>query len=171
MAPSQCHAPAARTCTAAALATALLSSSVGAQALETSKVRQLYEAAKKEGQVVIWGTQRREVEWIPAAFGKFFPGTHGSGLIRLNDDTAPAFPVTVGPGQDTIQCPFEAIPPGKPNNANRSAPFNIVGSAAAVMIHEIPETNPQFAYLEARNPPVSWPYPDAASGGWCLDAP
>ena len=74
MAPSQCHAPAARTCTAAALATALLSSSVGAQALETSKVRQLYEAAKKEGQVVIWGTQRREVEWIPAAFGKFFPG-------------------------------------------------------------------------------------------------
>jgi ABC-type Fe3+ transport system substrate-binding protein len=74
MAPSLCHAPAARTCTAAALATALLSSAVGAQALETSKVRQLYEAAKKEGQVVIWGTQRREVEWIPAAFGKFFPG-------------------------------------------------------------------------------------------------
>ena len=23
---------------------------------------------------MIWGTQRREVEWIPAAFGKVFPG-------------------------------------------------------------------------------------------------
>ena len=74
MAPPLCHARAARTCTVAALATVLLSSAVGAQALETSKVRELYEAAKKEGQVVIWGTQRREVEWIPAAFGKFFPG-------------------------------------------------------------------------------------------------
>ncbi len=74
MAPPLCHAPAARTCTVAALATVLLSSAVGAQALETAKVRELYEAAKKEGQVVIWGTQRREVEWIPAAFGKFFPG-------------------------------------------------------------------------------------------------
>ena len=37
-------------------------------------MKELYDAAKKEGQVVIWGTQRREVEWIPAAFGKVFPG-------------------------------------------------------------------------------------------------
>jgi ABC-type Fe3+ transport system substrate-binding protein len=74
MAPSLRHAPMLRTCTVAALATALLSSAVGAQALETPKVRQLYEAARKDGQVVIWGTQRREVEWIPAAFGRFFPG-------------------------------------------------------------------------------------------------
>ena len=37
-------------------------------------MKDLYEAAKKEGQVIVWGTQRREVEWIPAAFGKLFPG-------------------------------------------------------------------------------------------------
>lgn len=38
------------------------------------EVKALYEAAKKEGRVVVWGTQRREVEWIPAAFGELFPG-------------------------------------------------------------------------------------------------
>lgn len=37
-------------------------------------VKTLYEAAKKEGKVIVWGTQRREVEWIPAAFGAMFPG-------------------------------------------------------------------------------------------------
>ena len=46
----------------------------GAQSLDQGKVADLYAAAKREGQVVIWGTQRREVEWIPAAFGKAFPG-------------------------------------------------------------------------------------------------
>src|SRR5215470_12918451 len=46
----------------------------GAQALDDAKIKELYTAAKKEGQVIIWGTQRREVEWIPAAFGKVFPG-------------------------------------------------------------------------------------------------
>lgn len=38
------------------------------------KVKALYEAARKEGKVVIWGTHPREVAWIPAAFGKLFPG-------------------------------------------------------------------------------------------------
>jgi ABC-type Fe3+ transport system substrate-binding protein len=59
---------------AAALGTALLAGAAGAQSLDQGKVADLYAAAKREGQVVIWGTQRREVEWIPAAFGKAFPG-------------------------------------------------------------------------------------------------
>jgi iron(III) transport system substrate-binding protein len=37
-------------------------------------VKQLYEAAKKEGEVVVWGTAATEVDWIAAAFGKLFPG-------------------------------------------------------------------------------------------------
>jgi len=41
---------------------------------DTPEVKALYEAAKKEGQVIVWGTQRTEVEWIPAAFNKLFPG-------------------------------------------------------------------------------------------------
>jgi ABC-type Fe3+ transport system substrate-binding protein len=41
---------------------------------DSPEVKKLYEAAKKEGKVIVWGTQRREVEWIPAAFGAMFPG-------------------------------------------------------------------------------------------------
>ncbi len=61
-------------CALTALATLLLADLACAQSLEAPKVKELYQAARKEGQVVIWGTHRREVEWIPAAFGKFFPG-------------------------------------------------------------------------------------------------
>ena len=58
----------------AALTMVLVPANAPAQVLDSPKVKELYAAAKKEGQVVIWGTQRREVEWIPAAFGKVFPG-------------------------------------------------------------------------------------------------
>ncbi len=60
------------TCAAAALV--LLPGAALAQAPHAPKLNELYEAAKMERQVIIWGTQRREVEWIPAAFGKAFPG-------------------------------------------------------------------------------------------------
>ncbi len=58
----------------ATLMTAMPLGAAHAQWADAPKVKELYEAAKKEGQVIIWGTQRREVEWIPAAFGKIFPG-------------------------------------------------------------------------------------------------
>ena len=53
-----------------------LSALAGAQSTwkESPAVQQLYEAAKRDGKVIVWGTQRREVEWIPAAFGALFPG-------------------------------------------------------------------------------------------------
>src|SRR5262249_33761471 len=53
---------------------ALLPCVAGAQSLDQPTVQELYAAAKKEGQIIVWGTQRREVEWIPAAFAKVFPG-------------------------------------------------------------------------------------------------
>lgn len=37
-------------------------------------VKDLYAKAKSEGQVMIWGPSRGEVEWTPAAFAKAFPG-------------------------------------------------------------------------------------------------
>lgn len=37
-------------------------------------VKALYEKAKQEGEVVIWGPARSEIEWIEAAFSKVFPG-------------------------------------------------------------------------------------------------
>src|SRR3954453_16728173 len=61
-------------CALALLAATAGPNTVRAQSLDAPKVQELYAAAKKEGQVIIWGTQRREVEWIPAAFGKSFPG-------------------------------------------------------------------------------------------------
>jgi iron(III) transport system substrate-binding protein len=62
-----------RSCALAAFVT-MLADLVCAQSLDAPQVKELYQAARKEGQVVIWGTHRREVEWIPAAFAKFFPG-------------------------------------------------------------------------------------------------
>jgi iron(III) transport system substrate-binding protein len=41
---------------------------------ETPQVKALYEAARKEGRVSLWGTHRREVDWIPASFARIFPG-------------------------------------------------------------------------------------------------
>lgn len=37
-------------------------------------VKALYEKARAEGEVVLWGPQDRELDWIPAEFGKRFPG-------------------------------------------------------------------------------------------------
>jgi|EndMetStandDraft_8_1072994.scaffolds.fasta_scaffold76102_2 iron(III) transport system substrate-binding protein len=71
MAPWPCRAPVIG---ATAFALALMACAASAQSLDQDKVKALHAAAKKEGQVIIWGTQRREVEWIPAAFGKLFSG-------------------------------------------------------------------------------------------------
>jgi ABC-type Fe3+ transport system substrate-binding protein len=59
---------------AGAVAMMLVSGAALAQLQDRGKCTELYAAAKKEGQVIIWGTQRREVDWIPAAFGRLFSG-------------------------------------------------------------------------------------------------
>ena len=61
---------------ALALSVALMGIAPRAQAAwqDSPEVRKLYEAARKEGKVIVWGTHRREVEWIPVAFGAMFPG-------------------------------------------------------------------------------------------------
>jgi len=50
--------------------------SVPAQAAwqDAPEVKALYEKAKAEGKVVVWGTQRNEVDWMPKAFNAMFPG-------------------------------------------------------------------------------------------------
>jgi iron(III) transport system substrate-binding protein len=58
----------------------LLGVSIGATATAAGKwrdspeVRELYRLAQREGEVVVWGTAGPEVNWIPAAFAKEFPG-------------------------------------------------------------------------------------------------
>jgi iron(III) transport system substrate-binding protein len=58
----------------AAGAVALAAPSAHADWKEAPAVKALHEQARKEGQVVIWGPSRRELEWIPAGFAKVFPG-------------------------------------------------------------------------------------------------
>jgi PKD repeat protein len=91
--------------------------------------------------------------------GKHTPQASGE-IVKLNDVLGPAFPVTPttapgspewpDPGGDTKLPPIGDIelpaPNPGPSSTQRSAPFQIVGSAAAVMIHERPETNPAGAY-------------------------
>ena len=56
---------------------------------ESAAVRSLYEAAKKEGTVTVWGTAALEVEWIPGAFAKIFPGVEVK-YLGENDITTKA---------------------------------------------------------------------------------
>jgi ABC-type Fe3+ transport system substrate-binding protein len=52
--------------------------SLGGQAPEgwqtAPAVKTLYEQARREGEVVLWGPQDRELDWVPTEFGKRFPG-------------------------------------------------------------------------------------------------
>jgi iron(III) transport system substrate-binding protein len=60
---------------AAAVAAAFVAQGAAAQDWKDSpEVQALYEAAKAEGRVMIWGTHAKEVDWVPAAFAEAFPG-------------------------------------------------------------------------------------------------
>jgi iron(III) transport system substrate-binding protein len=67
-----------RTCFAALAVLLLTSFSAPAHAQqpwhESTATKDLYAKAKAEATVVLWGTNPREVDWIPAAFAKRFPG-------------------------------------------------------------------------------------------------
>lgn len=59
----------------AAVAAAMITTGASAQEWKDNpEVQALYEAAKEEGRVMIWGTHAKEVDWIPAAFAEVFPG-------------------------------------------------------------------------------------------------
>lgn len=45
-----------------------------AQWQKTPEVQALYEAARKEGEVAVWGNAARDVDWLPKAFSEAFPG-------------------------------------------------------------------------------------------------
>ena len=75
------------------LAIAMLASSIAITLLGTTYVsaqefrmsaaqRELYEKAKSEGEVTVWGPVSNEVDWIPAEFGKRFPGI----VVKPNGD-------------------------------------------------------------------------------------
>jgi iron(III) transport system substrate-binding protein len=53
---------------------AALTRSARAAWQDSAEVKALYDKAKAEGQVMVWGTQQGEVDWIPKAFNAVFPG-------------------------------------------------------------------------------------------------
>jgi iron(III) transport system substrate-binding protein len=56
------------------LAVAFAATPALAQWKDSPAIKDLYAKAKQEGEVVMWGTNGREVDWIPAAFAAEFPG-------------------------------------------------------------------------------------------------
>ncbi|MCC7477234.1 PKD domain-containing protein [bacterium] len=113
-----------------------------------------------------------------ASVGKW---NQGGGMVLLNDGASPSFPGIPDspppPQLDPQQPP--AMPP--PSVTNRSAPFDIVGSAAAVFIHENVETNAEGNYAaEADTDPtgIDQPFwgighyavPDDPGAGWQLSS-
>jgi iron(III) transport system substrate-binding protein len=45
-----------------------------AAAQQAAAIQALYEEARREGEVIVWGTQQRDMNWIPRAFAERFPG-------------------------------------------------------------------------------------------------
>ena len=56
------------------IAALIVATALPASAQDKAVVQALYEKARAEGSVMIWGPSRGEVEWVPAAFAKAFPG-------------------------------------------------------------------------------------------------
>lgn len=54
-----------------------------AQWFKSPEIKQLYQDAKNEKEVVLWGTAAREVDWVPAAFNAMFPGIE----VKASGDT------------------------------------------------------------------------------------
>ena len=60
-----------------------LAMSAQAQWVQSPDIKKLYEEAKKEKEVVLWGTAAREVDWVPKAFNAMFPGIE----VKVSGDT------------------------------------------------------------------------------------
>lgn len=70
--PAEAPKPAAAQPTAAPAAKEAAKPAGGA--VNDAAIKELYEKAKAEGEVVIWGPADNTVDWLPDAFGQKFPG-------------------------------------------------------------------------------------------------
>jgi PKD repeat protein len=114
-----------------------------------------------------------------ASFGKYNigagtmgnPGEYGgtfnvgnNAMLRLNDGSPPSFP---GPGD-------RAAEPDGPASGRtlRGRPFEIVGSAAAVFVHENPESDSEGSYWdEVQRDPMGHPNADHPGASFGLGVP
>ncbi len=89
------------------LAATIAATSASADWKQSPAVKALYEKAKAEGEVVIWGTNGREVDWIPAAFAAEWPG------IKVNvlgdNDIAPKIIAETRAGRHQVDVYWSSI--------------------------------------------------------------
>jgi iron(III) transport system substrate-binding protein len=89
------------------LAAAIAATSAAADWTQAPAVKDLYAKAKAEGEVVIWGTNAREVDWIPAAFAAEWPG------IKVNvlgdNDIAPKIIAETRAGRHAVDVYWSSI--------------------------------------------------------------
>jgi iron(III) transport system substrate-binding protein len=89
------------------LAAAIAAVPASAEWQQSPAVKALYEKAKQEGEVVIWGTNGREVDWIPAAFAAEWPG------IKVNvlgdNDIAPKIIAETRAGRHAVDIYWSSI--------------------------------------------------------------
>ena len=74
---------------------------------QSPAVKELYEKAKAEGEVVIWGTNAREVDWIPAAFSAEWPGIKVNALG--DNDIAPKIIAETRAGRHAVDVYWSSI--------------------------------------------------------------
>jgi iron(III) transport system substrate-binding protein len=74
---------------------------------QSPAVKELYEKAKAEGEVVIWGTNTREVDWIPAAFTAEWPGIKVNALG--DNDIAPKIIAETRAGRHAVDVYWSSI--------------------------------------------------------------
>jgi iron(III) transport system substrate-binding protein len=89
------------------LAAAIAATPALAEWKQSPAVKELYEKAKKEGEVVIWGTNTREVDWIPAAFAAEFPGVKAN--VLGDNDIAPKIIAETRAGRHEVDVYWSSI--------------------------------------------------------------
>lgn len=89
------------------LVAALAATPAFAEWKQSPAVQALYAKAKQEGEVMMWGTNTREVDWIPKAFAAEFPGITVN--VLGDNDIAPKIIAETRAGRHQVDVYWSSI--------------------------------------------------------------